>query len=107
MICTFIFVLTMAASVAAQNFQARLVGTITDQTDAAIPGATVTVINIGTKQSFTAATSEQGAFVFSNLTPGNYQVSVRTSVSKKRRGNLLGSFQRHEHRQLPFACAPD
>ena len=62
----FALMLTAAATVAAQNFRARLVGTVTDQTDTAIPGATVTAVNVGTNQSFTVVTNEQGAFVIAN-----------------------------------------
>lgn len=83
MICTLLLALIMTASIAAQNFQARLVGTITDQADAAIPGATVTVTNVGTNQSFTSVTNEQGAFVIANLTPAMYQVAVTANGFKK------------------------
>lgn len=75
--------LALATVVVAQNFQARLVGTITDATDAALPGATVTATNVGTNQSFSAVTNEQGAFVIANLTPAVYHITVTANGFKK------------------------
>ena len=54
----------------------RIEGKITDPKGAAIPGATVTVTNQTTKQTFSAVTDPQGRYKVEGLPPGLYDVSV-------------------------------
>ena len=54
----------------------RIEGKITDPKGAAIPGATVTVTNQTTKQTFSAVTDPQGRYKVEGLPPGVYDVSV-------------------------------
>src|ERR1700722_11888725 len=53
-----------------------ITGLITDSTQAAIPGAEVTLPDLSTKIAHTASTNEAGRYIFPNLDPGNYSVSV-------------------------------
>ena len=53
-----------------------IVGQVTDATNAAIPGATVTITNRETSLQRTAKTDDEGRFNFPQLTPGNYSVKV-------------------------------
>ncbi len=54
----------------------RIEGKVTDPKGAAIPGATVTVTNKTTKQSFTAVTDGQGRYKVEGLPAGTYDVAV-------------------------------
>ena len=59
-----------------------ILGKVTDNTGAVIPGATVRVENIGTHQIRTFQSGGNGEYVFSLLQPGTYEVMV-TSPSYK------------------------
>src|SRR5262249_50972731 len=49
-------------------------GTLTDPSGAAIPGVTVTLINLDTNQPRTATTGTDGNYKFSLLPPGAYRI---------------------------------
>ena len=66
----------LTAPVARAQFNASLSGTVQDQTQAAIPNATVTLTNAGTQAKQTATSSATGAFAFNELPPGNYTLQV-------------------------------
>ena len=51
-------------------------GTVTDQSDAVVPGATVTIRNVATGQTIVRTTSGGGIYNSGPLNPGNYTVSV-------------------------------
>src|SRR5258706_522603 len=51
-------------------------GTITDANGAVIPGASVTITNTATNQSFTTVSSNEGTYSSQVLSPGNYLVRV-------------------------------
>ncbi|HKS71956.1 MAG TPA: carboxypeptidase-like regulatory domain-containing protein, partial [Terriglobales bacterium] len=51
-------------------------GTVTDQSDAVVPGATVTIRNVATGQTIVRTTSGSGIYNSGPLNPGNYTVSV-------------------------------
>src|ERR1700719_2101600 len=53
-----------------------IVGQVTDATNAAIPGATVTITNLETSLQRIAKTDEPGRFNFPQLKPGTYSVKV-------------------------------
>ena len=53
-----------------------IVGQVTDATDAAVPGATVTITNRETGLQRIAKTDDEGRFSFSQLKPGAYSVRV-------------------------------
>jgi hypothetical protein len=53
-----------------------IVGQVTDSTQAAIPGADVTLVDLGTKIARTTSTNEAGRYIFPNLDPGNYSLTV-------------------------------
>ena len=60
----------------AQVLYGSIFGTVQDSSAAMIPGATVTITNRGTAQSHTTSTDENGAYTFSNLLAGGYDLSV-------------------------------
>ncbi len=53
-----------------------IVGQVTDATNAAIPGATVTITNRETALQRSAKTDDEGRFNFPQLTPGTYSVKA-------------------------------
>ncbi len=56
----------------AQQYSGTIVGTVTDTTGAAIPGATVTVTNTGTGAKVSQKSGGQGEFTFAQLPIGTY-----------------------------------
>ena len=56
---------------------------MTDSNGGVVPGATVTVTNLGTNQSQTVTTSESGAFIVNSLDPVAYSVTVEAQGFKK------------------------
>jgi hypothetical protein len=72
-----LFVLaTLALAAVAQTFFGSIVGTVTDQTGASAPNASVNVINAGTSERRGAQTDGQGNYQFVNLVPGVYRIEV-------------------------------
>jgi hypothetical protein len=64
---------------AAQTFTARLAGTVTDPSGAAVPGATVTARRAGTDIRFPARTGTDGRYNLPLLPPGGYTVTVEAA----------------------------
>ena len=75
----FVLVLSLAitASAAAQGFTGQIVGTVTDQTKAVLPGVTITVTNTGTGASREVLTNEAGGFNVPALPAGTYRVEAQ------------------------------
>lgn len=56
-----------------------VVGEVTDQSGAVVPGATVTLIDTTTNGARTTTTTKTGQYVFINVTPGTYNVTASKS----------------------------
>src|SRR5690242_4579978 len=67
----------------AQQYSGTIVGTVTDSTGAAVPGATVTAINTGTRAQVTQTSGSQGEFTFAQLPVGTYEVRVKQGNFKE------------------------
>ena len=80
---TVIAALICAVVVNGQTNRGAISGTVLDQNGAAVPGATVTITNIGTNQSTTVTTSSAGSFSVSSLEPVAYRVVVEAAGFKK------------------------
>ena len=65
-----------AAASAQQSASSGLVGQVTDASQAAIPGATVTVTNVGTNAQRTTVTDGEGRFSVPALPPATYHIKV-------------------------------
>ena len=65
-----------AAASAQQSASSGLVGQVTDSSQAAIPGATVTVTNVGTNAQRTTVTDGEGRFSIPALPPASYHIKV-------------------------------
>ncbi|HYJ45329.1 MAG TPA: carboxypeptidase-like regulatory domain-containing protein, partial [Pyrinomonadaceae bacterium] len=77
------FVFLCAVIALGQTNKGGISGTVIDANGAAVPGATVTVTNLGTNQTSTATTSESGAFSVASLDPVTYSVTVEAQGFKK------------------------
>jgi len=71
-----VLALAMPRVSSAQGITGSLTGTVTDQTGAAVPGATVTALEVGTNAIHTVKTSDIGSYTIPNLQPGQYTVTV-------------------------------
>ncbi len=75
--------LASAIALSAQTNRGSISGTVTDQTQAVIPGATLTVTNAGTNEVRKLATSESGAYTVANLEPVTYRLEVESKGFRK------------------------
>ncbi|HVZ18183.1 MAG TPA: carboxypeptidase regulatory-like domain-containing protein [Terriglobales bacterium] len=75
--------LLMSAMVAAQVTSGTIFGTVEDATGAVIPGATVVASSPQMGVSRTVTAGETGNFVFPNLPPGTYTITVEFKGFKK------------------------
>src|SRR4029077_17085755 len=65
--------------VGAQVGSGDITGILTDQSGAAVPGATVTVTNVTTNRQRVLSTTSDGAYTAASLPPGEYR--LETSLS--------------------------
>src|SRR5277367_2850846 len=89
-------------SIHAQTFRGTILGSVSDSSGAAVPGASVTIKNLDTGLSRTVVTSDDGSYSAPELPIGNYSVSVekagfktglvtgiRVEVSTERRADVI------------------
>src|SRR5438067_3346926 len=76
-------VLLCAVAGIAQTNKGAISGTVFDSNGAAVPGATVTITNLGTGQKATLTTTDTGAFSAQSLDPVSYSVLVEAKGFKK------------------------
>ena len=79
----FVLIAVLCVPVNAQVIYGTIVGTVTDASGAAIPGATVKITSLGTNEIRTASTSGSGTYSFANLAPGQYRVDVQQTGFKQ------------------------
>jgi outer membrane receptor protein involved in Fe transport len=66
----------------AQTFRGMILGSVTDSSGAAVPGATVTIKNVDTGLVRTVTTSDDGSYAGPELPIGNYSVNVEKAGFK-------------------------
>jgi hypothetical protein len=71
--------LLFCAGVLAQFETAVVLGTVRDATQSAVPGAKVTLLNIGTGIQAATTTDDDGNYLFNNVKIGRYKVTVEKS----------------------------
>jgi hypothetical protein len=85
-----LLVLTGGSTVAQTAGAGTITGLLTDQTGAAVPGATVVVRNTDTGIDRSTTTNDSGIYFATFLQPGHYEVSVsKTGFAKLVRKDLL------------------
>ena len=75
LLCLAIFIMSGITAIG-QLTTATITGTVTDQSGAAVPGATVTLKNTDTGISRTAQTAENGKYEALSLPAGSYEISA-------------------------------
>lgn len=84
-----LFLSTGGLGLAAQSTTGAITGTVVDQAQAVIAGATVTVRNLQTNATRSATTDSDGRFRIEGLPVGNYEVTVEhTGFAKHVRGPI-------------------
>jgi len=78
-----IFILALSLAIIGQTNKGGITGTVTDSKGAAVPGATVTITNIGTNKSVVLTSSDEGSFTASTLDPALYNIKVEATNFKK------------------------
>ena len=73
----------LVVPIGAQDYRARVQGVVTDQSQAAVPGATVTLINEATGVSAFKVTDATGRYLFDFVEPGTYTVTAELTGFKK------------------------
>ena len=91
--------MTLAGSAQAQVLYGSLTGNVTDASGAAVPGAKVEALNVGTGVSKQAVTDDRGTYLFSDLQPGTYKVTICGT-------GLRGAGLRKCRRHPEFGVAP-
>jgi hypothetical protein len=76
-------VLFATPSLNAQNAYGAVVGTVTDSSGAIVPGATVSITNLGTSEKKSMQTDATGNYRFVTLLPTQYKVEVEKTSYKK------------------------
>src|SRR5205823_14946925 len=69
----------LGASLFSQGSAGRILGSVTDQTGAIIPGVTVTIRDVDRGTTRTLVTDEAGLYNAPNLLPGTYTIRVELS----------------------------
>lgn len=77
-----IFLLAVTTQAFGQDTNASLSGTVTDPSNAAIPGAKLTLTNEATGFQVNFVSDATGAYSFQNLTPGKYDLNVTSTGFK-------------------------
>src|SRR4029450_13578967 len=72
-----------AGTLSAQEFRATVKGQVTDPSKAAVPGATVSVLNQDTNETANTVTNQEGAYTLPFLRPGPYTLTVELSGLQK------------------------
>lgn len=89
-ILLFLSVAFLSVQVLAQTTTGLITGTVTDTSDAVVPGATVTAVNTGTGLSRATESRSDGVYLFPQLLPGTYTVSVtKQGFATKENSNVL------------------
>jgi Carboxypeptidase regulatory-like domain len=85
-----------ASRVSAQGLTGQISGVVTDTGGGAMPGATVTVKNVGTNLTREAVTGVDGVFVITNLLAGTFDLTVTVQGFKpyEQKGIVLGATER-------------
>src|SRR5262245_44589061 len=95
--------LSTASYAAAQVERASLTGTVKDQSDAVVPGATVTARNTSTDVPSSTTSDTQGNYVVGALIPGEYVVEVELQGFRKSSKRV--SLDTGQRARLDFALA--
>ncbi|HYR83158.1 MAG TPA: TonB-dependent receptor [Terriglobia bacterium] len=91
----FMATLVFVSLVTAQGVRATVVGRVTDDTGAVVPGAKITITNVGTNESRSVIVNDSGEYAIPQLAPGQYTVTAEYAGFNKvvRSGIVLETSQ--------------
>jgi outer membrane receptor protein involved in Fe transport len=96
-----------AVSFAQSTTTGSIGGVVTNPNKEVVPGASVTVRNIGTNKEDTATTDDTGRFKVANLQPGNYAVTVNSSgFSPMTQENVVVEIGRETTLEVALSVGP-
>jgi len=72
-----LFLLLLPSGASAQDV--LVIGAVTDESKAVLPGVTVTAVDLETGRQFTGITNENGEYRLSNMQPGTYKFQAELS----------------------------
>jgi hypothetical protein len=103
-----LFVLALSTIAFAQSTTTGSVGgVVTNPNKEVVPGAAITVKNIGTNKEDTATTDDQGRFKVASLQPGNYSVTVNSSgFSPSTMENVVVEIGRETNLEVALSVGP-
>src|SRR2546426_12200845 len=85
-----ITLLFFASILAAQGVRATIVGRVTDDSGAVVPGANITITNIGTNESRSVVVNDSGEYAIPQLAPGQYTLTAEyTGFNKAVRSGIV------------------
>jgi hypothetical protein len=79
----------LAGAANAQALYGSIVGNVTDPQGAVLPGAAVTITNTGTGLRLDTVTDDTGSYVFRNLLPGDYDLTLTLKGFKEMRQSAI------------------
>ena len=97
LICAAVLGLATAAQ-AQVSITGCIAGTVMDNSDAVLPGATVNLRDEGTGVEKTTVTNDNGAFAFRDLNFGSYQVTVKSARDSRPLSTARSSSRRDARR---------
>src|SRR5687767_14271109 len=71
-----LLLLTSSTAFGQGSTTATIRGTIQDPTGSVVPGASVTIVNVGTRTPTTAVSDDRGQYFLAGLFPGTYDLKV-------------------------------
>src|SRR3954463_222646 len=76
-------VLSISIAASSQTYLGRILGTVTDKSNAIVTKAKVSIVNVGNSATRNLETNEAGEYVAPNLAPGDYKVLVDAAGFRK------------------------
>ena len=103
-----VLVLALSAVAFAQSTTTGSIGgVVTNPNKEVVPGAAITVRNMGTNKEDTATTDDTGRFKVANLQPGNYAVTVNSSgFSPMTSENVVVEIGRETNLEIALSVGP-
>jgi hypothetical protein len=88
---TIALLICVFAAFAQTTGTATVVGTLTDNTGAVVPGATIEIVNTETQFVYNGVTNAEGGYYVPNLIPGTYRLTIQAPGFKRyvREGVIL------------------
>src|SRR5271154_2797849 len=81
--CFLLLAVVIPFAASAQQYSGTITGTVTDPGGAAVAGASVSYVNLGSNSTDTTSTTESGSFTFAQLPVGVYNIQIKQAGFKE------------------------